>query len=356
MHFVRAWMLVFLAPCAVCAVLTHGVAAGEEPEDKYWPQFEELNKDTLSPERRSEILNKLLDQVWDDGRLLFVAGRQAKKYRPAKETVLRRFTEIIGWTRQHDEGRLGRDLGLCKVFDTLLIDELLSRDDLSRAAVTEVEAVLRDAKTNPKAFKFAAPKAAALLLSVDPKHRAAQQSLTDWLRSKDSEERMRAAAALRLAGKLAEPMAAKLQPLLKDEAVEVRVMAAIALWKIDPRSPDVVGVLRKSLREKPRGVTLRPMTFSEWGPDHVFLAIMCFRQMGERAREAAGDIARLLKDGDQDVRWAAAEALGPIGDRTPDVLSALEAAKADSNVAVSKSAARSLELLTSGKPSKSPQP
>ena len=227
------------------------------------------------------------------------------------------------------------------MFDTLFVDGLLFDDDLSRAAAKEIEAVLRDAKTNAKAFLFTAPKAAALLLTADPKHRAAQQSLSDWLQSKDADERMRAAAALRLAGKHAVPMAAKLQPLLKDEAVEVRVMAAIALWKIDPRSPDVVGVLQKSLREKPKGIILRPFTISEWGRDHLFYAARCLGEMGEKAQEAGSDIARLLREGDQDARWVAAEALGAIGARTPDVLSALEAAKADSNVAVSKSAERS---------------
>jgi hypothetical protein len=357
MYFLRVLMIALFVPGAVCGVVCNGGASGEEPEDKYWPLFEELKKETLSPERRSEILNKVIDQVWDDGRILYVAGKQARKYPRAREVVLRRLTEIIGWTREDDEGRPSRDLRLCKLFDTLLVDGLLSGDDLSRAAATEVEAVLRDAKTNPRAFLFAAPKAAALLLSVEPKHRAAQQSLSDWLQSKDSGERMRAAAALRLAGQRAEPMAAKLRPLLKDEAVEVRVMAASSLWKIDPRSPDVVGVLRKSLHEEPKGVFTRPLISAhEWVPNHIFLAITCLGDVGERAREAASDIVPWLKKGNQSVRWVAARALGTIGARTPDVLSALEAAKADANVAVSQYAEESLAALRGQQPSPDSKP
>ena len=69
--------------------------------------------------------------------------------------------------------------------------------------------------------------------------------------------------------------------------------------------------------------------------------------MGEKAREAASDLVVVLKGGNAHARWAAAEALGLIGARTPEVLSALEAAKGDSSVAASKSAERSLAALRS---------
>jgi hypothetical protein len=325
------------------ATALHGVAYPDDTaQEKNDSLFEQLGQDTLSPEQRAEILVSLIEQVGgaDDNRIIHVLGQQMKKHEVARKVVLPRFAGLLRAAR---EGLgLGSERRLCR-----LLGVLLEVGDASREVVAEAEEVLKDSKD----FPFAAPKAATLLLRLDPTRRNAQRWLGEKLQSKSREERGRAAAAIGAAGKRAEPMAAKLQPLLKDEAVEVRVWAACSLWSIDPRSRDVADVLRQALRKEPIGILLlEPTTFSEWFPGHRHIAVQCLGKMEADAREAASDIARLLKDEDQTLRWFAAMALGPIGARTPDVLKALEAAKGDSNVAVSKSAARSLALLTGEEP------
>ncbi len=348
MHSKHISTIAFLASCTVYTAALHGITYGQEPQiSKVWQLFEELDSDKLPAERRTEILVSLIDEVggYDGDNILHVLGKQMKKHAVARKVVLPRFAELISSARQ-GYGHIPRRR-LCRV-----LNALLTVGEAPPEAVAEAEAVLKDAKDHP----FAAPKAAALLLCVDPTRRDVQQWLAEKLQSKNREERMRAAAALGATGKRAEVMVAKLQPLLKDEAVEVRVMAARSLWKIDTRSPNVASVLQESLREKPMSVLLEPISFSSWNPDHRHLAVIYLGQMGTDAKEAASDIARLLKDDDKNMHWFAAQALGPIGVRTPDVLSALEAAKGDSNVAVSKSAAESLEMLTRPKASPSAKP
>jgi hypothetical protein len=56
------------------------------------------------------------------------------------------------------------------------------------------------------------------------------------------------------------------------------------------------------------------------------------------------------------LRWLAVHSLGTMGARTREIIRALEAAKADANVAVAKSAERSLELLNGGKGAPNPEP
>jgi len=336
-------MQAFLLILTALVLLSAASPALACDEDPIYELFQELNRDALSAERRTELLNALVDEVggFDDSRILYVLGKQMEKDALAREVVLPRFAELIRWAREDKKRRYSIDKRLCQ-----LINAPLSAREAPPTVVTEVQAVLKASKD----FRCAAPKAAAFLLSVDPSRRDARQWLTEKLQCKDRHERMKAAAAIGAAAKRVALMAPQLQPLLKDEAVEVRVMAAWSLWRIDPGSPNVISVLRQSLTEEAMGVRLQPWTFSEWAPNHKIIAVDCFRAMGPDAREAAGDVARLLKDDDQALRWSAARALETMGVPTPDVLRALEAARADSNVAVAQASERALKALTAVKP------
>lgn len=361
MHWKHVWAIFALASCASCAATLHGAADAEETEEaaqrkahrlveeeaeqrKAWRLIDQL-QDSLSSEQRTATLRSLIDEIGDidDSLIISVLGQQMKKHEIARKVILPRFADLLRSAREGNGWRPERRL--CQ-----LIDVLVQVGEAPPEAVAEAEAVLKDSKDYP----FAAPKAAALLLYLNPTGHEAQRWLGEKLQSKSREERARAASAIGTAGKRAEPMAAKLQPLLKDEAVEVRVLAACSLWSIDPRSGNVVGVLQQSLGEEPKGIHLKEPTY-RWALDHRHVAVLCLGKMEASARDTASDIARLLKDDDQTLRWFAAMALGTIGASTPEVLKALEAAKGDRNVAVSRSAARSLERLTGEKPPAKPK-
>lgn len=299
--------------------------------EDYRVTLERLQGGKLSAEQRIGALVTLVDALHetDDPRISLILRREMRKDPRAVEIVVPRLTKVFRVTK--DEARL------CD-----LIDMLLAVGEAAPDTIPELDTLVKNSKTYP----FAAPRAAALLLSIDPARRDLEQSLSEGLESKNRQARVNAVLALRSAGKRLQAMAPKLVPLLRDSAVEVRVTAAGALWRIGPRGAKIIDVLRESLEEQPVVVQFKPEGVSARGPTHRDLALLYMGQMGHEAREAVSDIVRFVRNEKGPVRLFAVQSLGLIGTATPDVLTALEAAKHDSSEAVAAAAVESLNQLT----------
>ncbi len=296
----------------------------------YREALDQLSQGGLSAEQGRTALAMVVEALSesDDPRILLVLRQEMKKNPLAIKTVVPRVTALV--KAKENESRL------CD-----LLDLLLAVGQTAPEGVVELEAIVKDVKK----YSFGAPRAAVLLLSVDPSRRDMAQWLGGALESENRELRLATSLALGIAGKRVQPMASKLVPLFRDSAVEVRVVTAGALWKIAPKTPGILDVLRESLTEKAALMRFKPEGVSSRGTTHHDLALIYMGEMGKEARRAVNDIARFVKAEAGPARLFAVRSLALIGVVTPDVLAALEAARGDSNEAVAAAAAEALDRL-----------
>jgi HEAT repeat protein len=137
----------------------------------------------------------------------------------------------------------------------------------------------------------------------------------------DGPNRAKAAQILGRMGPRAKSAVPTLSNLVKRPDPEVRIQAALALWKVDNRTEAAVSVLVRELKTRgTRGsagsllLIARPATVSN--PPAVppcQQAAEALGQMGSAARTAAPSLRQALADPDEAVRSAAAQALQKIG-------------------------------------------
>ena len=77
-------------------------------------------------------------------------------------------------------------------------------------------------------------------------------------------------------------------------------------------------------------------------------ALVCLRQLGPAAAEAAGDVARLLRDGDDGVRCEAIGVAVEVGALTPEHVPLLTEAIASESRSLREAAAAALAKLDAG--------
>jgi hypothetical protein len=109
-------------------------------------------------------------------------------------------------------------------------------------------------------------------------------------------------------------------------------------------------IARDALTTPVSFVPIRPMSSSEDGiPDERDNAVALLGAMGPAAHEAAGEIAKLLSNDDHLLRIYCIRALGKIGNRSPEVLEALERTSRDTNAYLAHEAKKTLEALKESK-------
>jgi HEAT repeat protein len=115
-----------------------------------------------------------------------------------------------------------------------------------------------------------------------------------------------------------------------------RKMAFYALRTLDARDPRTVAAAERAIDAE--DMDLRLAALSAYA-----------RLCGDRIA-AALRIARLIADADERVRRAAAATVGALGVRRPEVLSALDEARASADSSLRRAAERSLRLLETADP------
>jgi HEAT repeat protein len=117
----------------------------------------------------------------------------------------------------------------------------------------------------------------------------------------------------------------------KDRNPEVRVSAALALSRIDPKDQGAMSAIIRELELKGKGT---------WGQE---AAIKALTELGSKARAAGPALIRSLANDEPSIRRSAAEALAAIGDRS--AIPALESLLKDKDDFVREAARESLEKL-----------
>jgi HEAT repeat protein len=139
----------------------------------------------------------------------------------------------------------------------------------------------------------------------------ALRALIDELSSADAWRRGEAARVLGTFGPEARAALPALENLLRDEDLEARVPAAIAIWRIDGRTPEMARIVLEGLQT--------------YGLDEE--AAACLREMGPDAGDVVPALVEILRDGKVPLwRAPAAVALGGMGlDAMPAVPILVEA-------------------------------
>jgi HEAT repeat protein len=157
---------------------------------------------------------------------------------------------------------------------------------------------------------------AGAILGIDPKDSAALPTLIEALKNPSAALRRSAAEMLGALGPVAGASGPALAPLLADKDGSVRWAAADALGEIGPAAAPALPSLLKLLAD----------------PDPEFRGVAA-DALGQAAKgnaaAAAGELARLLKDGDRRVRESAARSLLELGAPCRDAIAILAASKDD---------------------------
>ena len=151
--------------------------------------------------------------------------------------------------------------------------------------------------------------------------------LAELVKAEDAGVEVRC-VAIDFLGQLGEEGRAGAQVLttaLKDADPHIRKVAAAALGKISPTSPEAVPLLIDLLETDARIAAAR--TLSVYGPE---------------AREAVAALQKLLKDPEGEMRWNAARTLGKIGPDARPAVPLLIAATTDEDALVREHAAEAL--------------
>jgi HEAT repeat protein len=124
---------------------------------------------------------------------------------------------------------------------------------------------------------------------------------------------------------------------LQDTEGSVRVAAALALWQIDQKSPEVIAELKASLRnedDKVRG-----------------LAAAALGEMGPKAQQAAAALALTLESSneEEEVRLQAAQALWRIEHRPEQILEIVRTLLKSRSADIRQAAAALLKQIESQK-------
>lgn len=119
-----------------------------------------------------------------------------------------------------------------------------------------------------------------------------------------------------------------LENMLNDPELSTRLAAALAIYKIDPQHQTYQPVVVEALRA---------------GNGPIFLEV---GRMGAEAAWAVPTLVKLTFHRQPAIRALAARALGQIGMATDEVLSALQRATRDQNVAVQNAARHALGLIS----------
>jgi HEAT repeat protein len=174
-------------------------------------------------------------------------------------------------------------------------------------------------------FEYIRGGAAWALGRIGTAARPAAALLIDTLTSKHVSVRRSAPVALAaIGGDEAKEAVPAIARLLDDEDAGVQASAALALWHLD-RDPRAVPKLVRMLE---KGKDAAP-----------YQAAVALGRLGPEAAGAIGPLVAALRHADEDVRRAAARALGDIG---PPSLPAVEAAIQGKDVRTSREAAEAL--------------
>jgi len=294
----------------------------------------------IEPNRRREILSVLmpvLQQRRDTGVVVQVMTQALQSDSAALDPVLPQFARILDSARRST-------LPLHESEPCCLLRLLV----LTHTGTPELAVEIKQIWHDPNDENYAAPLAAAVLLTWDPANKALREWFEQRLRHLKVRFRATSASALGNMGKAAKWAAEDLRRLLTDPDPTVRVIAASALWKINGDSSAVLPTLRAALKESPTSIDLEPRALSAWAPTDVYVAVLYLGRMRAAASGASGDVAALLGSSDSYVRSAAVDALGAIGDARPEIIRALELAASDKDSSVAYGANASLKKLKSG--------
>ncbi len=263
------------------------------------------------------------------------AFRAAARRNPkALDAVLPRLAKVLVGIRDERE--------VCSYLDTVV-----SIGHGPPELVAAVEGVFNSSET----YKFAKPRAAAVLFKLNPQRIEMLNWLTERLHTGEPYVRVTVAYALGSLERSAKPVAPKLNDAMRDANPVVRVFAAVALWKADGDPVPVLPVLRKSLSEPMAAAIIRPFYVSEeTGLSQKSWAVTCLGEMGPRAGVAADDIAQAINDGDDsELQLEGIRALVKIGRTSPTILMSLEKLSRNSLPGVAGDAKAALEKLRPAK-------
>lgn len=153
--------------------------------------------------------------------------------------------------------------------------------------------------------------AASALVRVAPTRRYPRGVLLIYLSSDRPGLRWRAADAIAHAGVSDERWSKRLEELLKDDDVRVRVTSAFALWRITNNSEATFPVLVDSLTEHDTSLATGFESPSFMGDSHRTYAIHAILDLGEAGKPALPDIISVVKElaGDETLNSVAHQVL-----------------------------------------------
>lgn len=156
-------------------------------------------------------------------------------------------------------------------------------------------------------------------------------TLVAVLKEKDEALRWQAVAVLGSMGPTAKAALTEVARLVNEGSAFERVLASVALYRIDPTNKLTVPVLIVALEGKEDRVRRR--------------AAWALGELGPNAADAVTPLIKALKDKDVEVRMHAASSLGAIGASARPAVVALLQATQDENPSVRRAAAQALERL-----------
>jgi hypothetical protein len=341
----------FITACVVIAWQRAAISADNSDHDAR-PEWEtparlkelnDLEYGRLKPDEVRRAVSDLapgLDRANRLHGIILGTFRNAARHDPkALEPALPQFAAELR--------KLNDDRELCEYLDPLIGIE---------RGTPELTATVDGVFKSDQRFDFARPRAAAVLLKIDPRH----GDMLDWLERelKGDRPQMRLVAAKMLGylGTVARLAAPRLRKTLNDSDPAVRVAAAQALWRIEHKSDDIMPTLRRALGESAVGADDWPIYLSEdSGITQKYLAVRCLGDIGKPAAVAADEIARAILPDEKAKRLnedysviqiAGADALSKIGQSSATVISTLRKLNEDSEPAVADHARAALKMLT----------
>jgi HEAT repeat protein len=142
-------------------------------------------------------------------------------------------------------------------------------------------------------------RAMAVLIGLDPDNRKAWDALHEALKDREEFNRVQALDALGQMGSAAKKELPLVKDALKDSAPNVRVQAALALWRIDKQTDEAVAALVAIVKQKDL-------------PNQRAQAANILATLGADAKKAVPDLLEARKDRDLSLRNAATEAIKKI--------------------------------------------
>jgi HEAT repeat protein len=275
----------------------------------------------------SDVLDALIGRILDDSnphvrkaamRSIRRIGPQAKRSIPALIRVMQDEKSYSAWTK-FDDSTMSTDCIICHAARALV--------EIGADSVPSLQGIIEDVKCN----KVVREVAIQSLSRLGSRAERALPTLCKSVTDNDKGICIEAVIALVSIGPKSIEAKRALLGAFVDDSIHVRIIAAYALYEIDPANVISVPVLVECLTDK------------DW--ENQERAAIRLGLMGRKSINAVSQLTWLVRSPSQSVRWSAARALGRIGPGARDALPVLEKALGDVDGQVREAAKEALEAI-----------